>query len=223
MTPSFSSSQSTPLRNLLNERSGSISASASVLPTTTPTVLKRSSVSCVALTGAIRSVNHCQTPRNFSMMESNTGVSGEKISATGANAALSPSTTPEKNALMGSQYLRIRSAPATTAPATATTGRLMAPTAVTIAPPATVKTVPSRPAAAIMALIPITTGHAIRPIPPITPISASAPPATTPIVVASDLLRVIQPSSFKTYRVAVCVSLRRASFCWSNRSVPTAS
>ncbi|MNZ98176.1 hypothetical protein D3C78_1174530 [compost metagenome] len=223
MIPSFSSSQPTlPLR-LLKILSGAISASARALPNITPTFLQLSSVSCVAFTGASNSLNHFQTTPSFSAMASNTGASGANISPTGAKAALSPSTTPVKKALMGSQYLRISSAPATTAATTATTGKLIAPMAVTIAPPTVLNTTPSTPAAAMMALIPITTGHATRPIPPITPVSASAPPTTTPIVVASPLFFVIQPSSLSTYCVAVCVSLRSEPSCWSNRSVPTAS
>lgn len=64
-------------------------------------------VSWVALTGAIRFVNHCHAACNFSPSQSNTGLSGVNSSPTGANAAFSPSTTPPKNALTGSQYLRI--------------------------------------------------------------------------------------------------------------------
>ncbi|CAC0117816.1 hypothetical protein SPC668_04736 [Salmonella enterica subsp. enterica serovar Paratyphi C] len=157
----------------------------------------------MAFTGAIRSLNHCQTPRSLSPSPSKMGASGANISPTGAKALMMPSITPEKNALMGSQYLRISSAPATIAAPTATIGQVIAPSAVTMALPATVKTVPSTPAAAIMALTPMTTGHATRPMPPIMPIRASAPPAIMPIVSANSLLSLIQLSSFSTYRVAV--------------------
>ncbi len=223
MTPSFSSTQSIPLRSLLNALSGSISASASACPNMTPVSRQRFRVSWVALTGAIRFLNHCHAACNFSPSQSNTGLSGVNSSPTGANAAFSPSTTPPKNALTGSQYLRISNAPATMAATTATTGQLIAPMAVITALPTVVKIAPIAPAAAMMALMPVITGQATRPMAPMMPVSASAPPAIMPMVDASDLFFWIQPSSFNTYFVAVCVSLRSAPSCWSNRSVPTAS
>ena len=95
---------------------------------------------------------------------------------------------------------------------TATTGQLIAPMAVITALPTVVKIAPIAPAAAMMALMPVITGQATRPMAPM-----------MPMVDASDLFFCIQPSSFNTYFVAVCVSLRSAPSCWSNRSVPTAS
>ncbi|MNZ68505.1 hypothetical protein D3C78_867740 [compost metagenome] len=107
----------------------------------------------------------------------------------------------------------------TTAATTATTGRLIAPMAVTMAVPTVEKMIPSKPAAAIMPLIPAITGHAIRPIPPSTPTSASAPAVTVKIVCVSSGFAFAQAATLPSISVAETVRRRSAEFSLSNTSI----
>ncbi|MNP11526.1 hypothetical protein D3C76_1037180 [compost metagenome] len=67
-----------------------------------------------------------------------------------------------------------------------------------MAPPITVNIEPSRLAAAMIILTPVITGHAICPIPPSTPTSASAP--------ATTLKRVWVSSGFALIQVEILLS-----------------
>ncbi|CAH0327074.1 hypothetical protein SRABI106_04881 [Rahnella aquatilis] len=211
MMPSFSSSQTTLLRSLLATCSGAVSALATRRPNDTPASLQLFSVSCVDFTGSIRSLNNCQTIFNLSPSQSKTGLRGEKSSFTGANAMPSPSITPAKKALIGSQYLRISNAAATIATPTAITGQVIAPMAATMALPAMLNPALKNPTPAISALIPVMTGQTTNTMAP----STATKPVTAPAIVtrleANSGFALTQALSLSSQPVAVCVSLRSCS------------
>ena len=108
--PSFSSNHDTPD---LRDSSGCItifSPSASASPNCRPIEAALCSSAEVDLTGVSRSVNQPHNAWTLSPIHWKTGCSGSNAALIGAAAALNPSTTPPKNALIGCQYFQTTSA-----------------------------------------------------------------------------------------------------------------
>ncbi|CNG45647.1 Uncharacterised protein [Yersinia enterocolitica] len=223
MIPSFSSTQSMPLRRVFSAFIGRLSAAASPSPNNLPALVATSKVSCVVLTGLIRSANPFESCFTLSLNQLNTGLSGSKAALIGPMAAVKPSATPAIKALIGSQYLRISRPPATMAATTATIGHVNAVSAVAMVPPISEKLVLNRPAPANSRLNPATTGHAISPSAPSPATSANAAPVTLVSVATSSGFFLAQTATFISQSVAVLVSLRSAESCCSNTSIRKSS
>lgn len=95
------------------------SPSASASPNRRPIAAALCSSAEVDLTGVSRSVNQPHSACTLSPIHWNTGLSGSNAALMGPAAALNPSTTPPRNAVMGCQYFQTTSA----TPASAVTTR----------------------------------------------------------------------------------------------------
>ncbi len=125
--PSFSSSHDTPD---LSDSSGCMTMfrpSARASPKRRPIEAALFSSAAVDLTGVSRSLNHPQSALTLSPIHSNTGRRGSNASLIGAAAALNPSTTPPRNALIGCQYFQTTSATPASAATTSPIGLSSAP------------------------------------------------------------------------------------------------
>ncbi len=125
--PSFSSSQDTPD---LSESSGCMTMfnpDASASPNCRPIDAALCSSAEVDLTGVSRSVNQPHNAWTLSPIHWKTGCSGSNAELIGAAAALNPSTTPPKNALIGCQYFQTTSATPASAATTSPIGLSRAP------------------------------------------------------------------------------------------------
>ncbi|KAI3489577.1 hypothetical protein L1887_46628 [Cichorium endivia] len=126
--PSFSSSQDTPD---LSESSGCddhVQPCRQRFPqTAAPIEAALCSSAEVDLTGVSRSVNQPHNAWTLSPYPLKTGCSGSNTALIGAAAALNPSTTPPKNALIGCQYFQTTSATPASAATTRPIGLSRAP------------------------------------------------------------------------------------------------
>ncbi|CNH28084.1 Uncharacterised protein [Yersinia mollaretii] len=175
-----------PLSRVFSAFMGRLSAAANPSPNNLPALVATSKVSCVALTGLIRSANQFESCFTLSLNQLNTGLSGSKAALIGPMAAVKPSATPAIKALIGSQYLRISRPPATMAATTATIGHVSAVSAAAMVPAISEKPVLNKPAPANSRLNPAITGHAISPSAPSPATSASAAPVTLVMVLTSS-------------------------------------
>lgn len=114
----------------LSESSGCMtmfSPDASASPNCRPIDAAFCSSAEVDLTGVSRSVNQPHNARTLSPIHWKTGCSGSNAALIGAAAALNPSTTPPKNALIGCQYFQTTSATPAVAATTSPIGLSRAP------------------------------------------------------------------------------------------------